>query len=55
MKNKYIVAGKRFPTLEAACAHAAGIYLRTGVFVAVEGIETVAERRYQALQSNQIA
>lgn len=38
MKNKYIVAGKRFPTLEAACAHAAGIHRRTGVFVAVEAL-----------------
>lgn len=51
----YIVAGKRFTTLEAATAHAASIHRRTGVYVAVEHAETVAERRLRALQSNQVA
>ena len=38
MKAKYVVNGKRFATLEAACAHAASIHRRTGVFVAMEAV-----------------
>ena len=38
MKNKYIVKGRRFPTLEQALAYANDIHRRTGVFVAVEAL-----------------
>lgn len=53
---KYIVAGKRFATLAEATAHAADIHRRTGIFVAVEHvIDSVTERRWRALLSNQVA
>lgn len=41
MKNLYIIAGKRrFHTLEEAIAFANRVYVRTGILVSVECLET---------------